>query len=242
MPLSNEQWFGSDAPGAITGTNTANPAIATNSTSAYTFSSQALGDAAAGRIIVIAVGVGWNGGGAGTTITSVTVGGEYAVQQVEAVGGNDGGGSVAEIHRAEVWAIVYPDDTTADVIVNLSATSGNNRACLISVFRMVGDVVITATDTGDHEILTSASTGATLTVDVNAKNRGFVVAATAAQGGLSVVWTGVTEAADAKGVTTAASTGFLAPTADDATLTVSPAWTVSYDSAKCLAVASWHPQ
>ena len=232
MPLSNEQWFGSGALGAITGSNTANPAALGGNHAQFTFSGMALGDADASRIIVIAVTVGWNGDIG--TVTSVTVGGasNYSTQQVE-----QSGVSGAENHRAEIWSYVYASGTSADVVVNLSDEVNNNRGCLISVFSLVGAAVLapgaTAKDAGGVD--------ESMTADVDAKKNGYIIAASARQSATSCEWTGATEVSDERKVNFYGSNAYHVPTSDDGTYTIAPTWADEGSSTGCLVLASWHP-
>jgi hypothetical protein len=232
MPLSNAQWFNKLDPLVITGSITANPDIATANTDSYTFSGQALGDEDSSRIIVVAVGVGWNGNI--STVTNVTVGGSSCTQQIAATG-NSG---TTENHRAEIWSIALASGTSADVVVTLNDATGNNRGCLITVFRLVGDVTL-APD--DEESDTSTQTGGNYSVDVDAKNSGYIIAVSARQHATSCTWVGATEILDERATTTYASSASHAVTVDDGTYTVVATWAdEGYNGA--LVVASWHPQ
>ena len=228
MPVFGTQMFGSAAAaaGEITGSNTAN-ATAGGSSSAYTFSSQSIGDADDSRIVVVAVTVAWNG--SVSTVTGVTVGGASAAQQAAATEGG------AENFRAEVWSVAVASGTSADVVVSLSASTGNNRGCGISVYRMIGDVEVGAEDTG-----TNTRTTGTLSTTVDAKEDGFIVGAAVQFYADACSWTGLTEAADAVTANVTHSSAYVAPSSDS-TLTVSAAFTNSYSLAGALAVASWHP-
>jgi len=227
MTMFSSPWFGSaGAPGEIAGSNTANAAIS-GSASSYTFSSQSIGDADDSRIIVIAVTVGWNG--SVSTVTGVTVGGASAAQQAAATEGG------VENMRAEVWSVAVAAGTTADVVVSCSATTGNNRGCGISVYRMVGDVEVGAEDTG-----TDDRTSGTLSTTVDAKEDGYIVGAAVQFYADTCTWTGLTEAADSSTASVTHSSAYVAPTSDS-TLTVSAAFSNPYSLASALAVASWHP-
>jgi len=228
MPVFGSQMFGSGgaAPGEITGSNTAN-ATAGGSASSYTFSSQSIGTADDSRIVVVAVTVGFNG--SVSTVTGVTVGGASAAQQAAATNG------AVENFRAEVWSVAVASGTSADVVVSLSAATGNNRGCGISVYRMIGDVEVGAEDTG-----TDDGTSGTLSTTVDAKEDGFIVGAAVQFYADSCTWTGLTEAADATTANVTHSSAYVAPSSDS-TLTVSAAFSNPYSLSNALAVASWHP-
>ena len=227
MTMFSSPWFGSKAaPGEITGSNTAN-ASAGGSASSYTFSSQSIGTADDSRIVVVAVTVGFNG--SVSTVSGVTVGGTSATQQAAATEG------ASENFRAEVWSVAVASGTSADVVVSLSAATGNNRGCGISVYRMIGDVEVSAEATG-----TDDRSSGTLSTTVSAKEDGFIVGAAVQFYSDACSWTGLTEAADAVTANVTHSSAYVAPTSDS-TLTVSAAFTNTYNLASALAVASWHP-
>ena len=226
MTMFSSPWFGSKAPGEITGSNTAN-ATAGGSASSYTFSSQSIGTADDSRIVVVAVTVGFNG--SVSTVTGVTVGGTSAAQQAAATEG------ASENFRAEVWSVAVASGTSADVVVSLSSATGNNRGCGISVYRMIGDVQAGAEATG-----TDDRSSGTLSTTVSAKEDGFIVGAAVQFYSDACSWTGLTEAADAVTANVTHSSAYVAP-GSDSTLTVSAAFTNTYNLASALAVASWHP-
>jgi hypothetical protein len=235
MPLSNAQWFNKLDPLVITGSITANPDIATANTDSFTFSSQALGDEDSSRIIVVAVGVGWNG--VISAIASVTVGGSGCTRQVAATGNN----GTTENHRAEIWSVALASGTSGDVVVTLDNATGNNRGCLITVFRLVGDVALAPSDTGSETSTAADSPEVNYSVDVNAKNSGYIVAVTARAHAVEISsWVGATEILDERAATTYASSAYHVVTVDDGTYTVVANWSEEgYEGA--LVVASWHP-
>jgi hypothetical protein len=115
--------------------------VATNNTSAYTFSGMNFGSADAARLIVIAVALGEQPGGGGDApaITGVTIGGVAGTSVVSALGGG---------HRVHIWQALVPSGTSGTVVATL-ASSGYN--CSIGVHRIVtGTQAVrnTGTDTG----------------------------------------------------------------------------------------------
>ena len=90
----------------------------------YTFSSHAIGTAAANRKVVVGVKTfGVNT----TTVNSVTVGGNSATQRVEA-----GDGFSSEV---ELWDVDVSTGTTADIVV----TNGSGKGgCVVSVWAVYG--------------------------------------------------------------------------------------------------------
>jgi hypothetical protein len=241
MPLSNAQWFTAGVL-KITGSNTANPTMEEGSATSYTFDDLSLGAEDASRIIVIAMTVGWSSHMG--TVTGVTVGGSACTQQVEASGDN----GTTENVRAEIWSIALATGTTGDVVCSFSGATGN-RGGNVSVYRLVGDVVLAPDDTAKQE-LSQADSDANASVDVDAKDGGFIVAVSCrTHGGLggsvgaNCSWAGVTESTDQGpgGSSVYASTGYHSSTSDDGSYTVAPTWhNITLNAG--LSVASWHPQ
>jgi hypothetical protein len=99
-------------------THTADP-VDTVERSAYTFSSVAIGDEAAGRKIVIETSGFSTGGPFNPSVSTITVGGESCTL---IIGKNSSPGAS---YRAELWYIDKADDTTGDIVVTWSeSTSG----------------------------------------------------------------------------------------------------------------------
>lgn len=101
-------------------------------TTAYTFSSENLGTAAADRHIIIAASTRTSGG---VTLSSATINGESATVSVQDTNG--------DICVAIIIAAV-PSDTSGDVVITWS---GATDRCAICVYRATGLDSITATDT-----------------------------------------------------------------------------------------------
>ena len=97
-----------------------------SSLSTYTFSSQAIGTAAADRQIIVAI-CGFRSG-TGDTVNSVTVGGEATVQ------------AVIENAQTQVATAIHfgtlTTGTTADIVVNWSVAQTNG--CSISLYKATG--------------------------------------------------------------------------------------------------------
>lgn len=130
--------------------------VDTTDTTAYTFSAVAIGTAAADRWVIVAFGV------TSGDFDSMTIGGIAATISIEGITWGSGS-SEAGIGLANV-----PTGTTADVVVNGSATP---LGCHIGVWtvNMASGV---ATDTGgDHK---SGTTSCTVAIDIPAN--GFAVA------------------------------------------------------------------
>jgi hypothetical protein len=150
-------------------------ASSTANATTYTFSSQNLGTADAGRYI--AVGVGGRGF---ASISSVTVGGVSAtiVSQLE----NGSSSNVAGIAIAAV-----PTGTTGDIVVTW------NEAGLrmgISVYRITN---LTSPTISDVSTSTANDPSVTLDIPVNGIGMGMALAQTSSG---TASWTGMTEDAD----------------------------------------------
>lgn len=171
----------------ITLTATASPAVSTANSATHTFSAAALGDAAADRVISVAVALTGTGF---TTISGVTVAGNAATQLAFAIG--DSGTDHA---MAAIYAVALAAGTTGDVVVTLPGTIGSNRGVAVDVFRMVGGAGATAFATGSD--FTDGNTTAALGVSVNTAARGAVIACGAGFGVTgAATWSGLTETAD----------------------------------------------
>ncbi len=173
---SSDQYFNSggkyyinQTPVAIS--NTANAIDTTSPTTTHTFSSKAIGTAAADRIVVVAVGASNSGG---ETVASMTIGGISATKISDAQ--NTAGTS-------ELWAAVVPTGTTADIVVTF--TGSNNGHCAISVFA-VTNADSTASDTGS-----STATPPSTTLDI--VNNGGAIGVAWNHDASAFTWTGLNE-------------------------------------------------
>lgn len=151
----------------------------TSDTNSYTFASQNLGTADAGRYIIVSIIS--RKATTSATISSVTIGGVSATitKQVTNTASNT---NVAGIAIANV-----PTGATGDIVVTLSATM---LRCAIGVYRATGLASVTAYDSDS-----STATDPSVSLDVPI---GFAVGVglSAVSGG-SASWTGLTENFDA---------------------------------------------
>lgn len=159
--------------GGITGTFQAAAGSTANS-STYTFTSQPLGAAAAGRRIVIGVAT----RATSQSVSSVTVGGVSLSRDA----------FTNVTHNAEIWSGVVASGTTGDVVVSMSVA---DSYCGVGVWSLTGGAATgntaTASNTG-----TPALTVTTLSGD-------FVVGVLAYEvtsAGPSVAWTAASERYD----------------------------------------------
>lgn len=149
-------------------------AVNAGNASSYTFTATSIGTAASDRIIVVAVGTGV----ASQTVSSLTIGGVSATQQV-----TRSSSETASLHTLAVAA-----GTTADIVVTLSASCD---FCGIAVWAMYGVTSATATHTS-----TSASDPGALSLNISAG--GVAVAYQIHRAGAETfTWTNATENFDA---------------------------------------------
>lgn len=175
--------FGAFSSGAIDATivNTANAAGTADSNS-YTFSTQSIGTAATGRIIVVTVGnISLS---AARTISSLTIGGNSASSVISV---SDGPGTDSGYSHAAIYALQVDSGTTADIIVTLSGTA---LRCAIGVFAIYDANSATATDTAS-----SAADPGNASIDVSAG--GVLIGFQVGYPGSAVTWTNLTERFDA---------------------------------------------
>lgn len=145
--------------------------------STYTFASQNFGTASADRHIICTV-CGRSSDGGARTITSVTIGGTTAAENVDTTSS----GNVCGIYIAAV-----PTGTSGNVVVVFNTTMGNAD---IALYSTTGVGSTTATDSG-----TSTSNPLTYALDVVAG--GIAVAiATSDNGAATATWAGLTERFD----------------------------------------------
>lgn len=163
---SNMAFFASaGGPVAISYQSTAN---VESVQSTFTFSSLAIGTAAAGRYVVVGIESHNNTGG-NSAISSVTVGGVSATQVVHST--TSDAASVADI-----WIAAVPTGTTANVVVNYS---GTQPRCGVTLWRMTGS-------SGTAYQTKNTNSSLSQTIDVPA-NGGVFAAAYRRDGGTGTV-------------------------------------------------------
>lgn len=144
----------------------------------YTFPSQNLGTASAGRYIVALIA--GSSGTSGRTISSVTIGGVSASQ----LGFVSEAGST---RASSIWIAAVPTGTTGDVVITWSAGMGR---CGVGLYSLTG-AQTTAFDTATA----TATSGTTLSDTINIPAGGvcFSVATAQVSGDYSWSWTNITE-------------------------------------------------
>lgn len=120
----------------------------TNSSS-VTFTAHSIGAADSTRRVVVAVG--WSSStGANQTLNSMTVGGSAATRDIRATASAVG-------HDAEIYSILVPTGTTADIVLNYS---GSINRHVVHVYRCVNEVLgFDQSGLADPGVATSATTG-----------------------------------------------------------------------------------
>lgn len=189
-----------------------------------------IGTASASRLVVVVAGSFASSGGSARTITSATIGGVAATVATSV--GNAGARNACHI----IYALVTTG-TTADVVINYNALTGNANA--IEVY------VASPTSTTPQHTATvgSGSTGtvASRSLNLNVYAGGFYVVATAAgQGTLTGSTTGPETLVEDMDVTPTSPTRFGAHSAitnADGTSTITVA--LSINSTMCICAASW---
>jgi len=124
--------------------------------SSYTFSAQDIGNASAGRRVIVCIG--W-ANAAQRAVTSVTIGGTAATQAAQANAATCG---------AAIFYAVIASGTTADIVVNLNGTA---TRCCISVY--AGDSLQSSTPVDSGGIVDNLTT--TTVSDIEVKVDGFLI-------------------------------------------------------------------
>jgi hypothetical protein len=162
--------IGFGAGGSVVTLSFTDSSVDASNLTTYTFSTQALGTAASDRRIVVGAG---SSSAAGTTVSSVTVGGIAATQLATAGTGNG---------IAALWIASVPTGTTGDVVVTFS--QAQSRAG-IGVWALYG-AAAAAFDTG-------TSTADPMTDTLNVPASGAAIGYFAGNDNTSATWTNLTE-------------------------------------------------
>lgn len=124
----------------------------TSSNSAFTFTGHSIGDANANRVVVVGVGV-FGASGIGN-ISSVTVGGNNALQVASILGSGFNA-------RLYIYAIAVSTGTTADIVVS----HGTATTCGIATYRMIS-VPLTLRPQHTGSTQKSSGSGTSITASV----------------------------------------------------------------------------
>jgi len=179
MPVFGTQMFGS-APAEPVTISFIGTAADTDETDAYTFSSQSIGTAATGRLVV--VGNGNAGGGSGTSAaTSFTIAGVTASIIAQAT-------AYDQTHVA-LWGAVVDSGTSGDIVMEFDRNANGAYIAVWAVY----DANTTADDTGS-DTQYPGNTPYTTTLDVPAIGGAIACSTDSAGGGAAThTWAGLTE-------------------------------------------------
>ena len=165
-------------------------AVITTDLTTYTFSGMELGAAHSNRKIVVHVVM--SDGSAGTTISTLTIGGISAAVVSDGVTNASADGAGASTSLSAQWMAAVPTGTTGDIVVTFSAESNN---CAITVYRLINAATTAfhvATDiTADGSNAVSAS--------LNIPGFGVAIGSVRWQGNgatRTTTWDGLTENVD----------------------------------------------
>ncbi len=186
----------------------------TTTATSHTFSAVAIGTAASDRLVAVCAG----NSGYGQTISSVTVGGVSASQEV----------AVYYTSALDIWVAAVPTGTTADIVVTFTGSA----ECGISVWPIYG-ASGTIYDTLSH------SNANPLTGTIDCEAGGAIVAGCSGSGPdtLSWTWVGVTEDHDVEFSSDGHSGASDTFTSAQTGLTVSATATGTANGSKMVAIA-----
>lgn len=209
-------WFGNVQSRTVSRSATAEGEDTSN-LSSYSFSSVAIGTAAATRRVVVCLAM---DGAGGRSVSAVTVGGISATQ-VESAANNN--------LLCDMWVATVPTGTTATIAVTI--TGGSVTRCMYAVYALYNTLSATATFHSDD--ITSAYSIST-TIAANS----VTIAMFGSRGGGTSSWTNATEDYDSVSAEggTVLSTASRADTAST-TSSISVIPSVADDSA--LVVGVW---
>jgi hypothetical protein len=137
--------------------------------SPFTFSSIAIGTAAANRYVIVGIGA----TATPTAVLSVTVGGIAATQVVSQVAGNS---------IAAIWIALVPTGTTATIVITFT---GSTQKCSIGVW--------SATGISPTALSTASSTANPASLALTTINGGFAIAHMEVDSTGTYTWTNATQ-------------------------------------------------
>lgn len=149
---------------------------ASNNLSSYTFNSVDFGEEHSTRIIAITVG--WNGGGANKLLSSATIGGVSATVIQSST-------SSAAWERGCIIYASVPTGTTGTVVLNFATTI--TYGCVIGSFRIINS---TSVSSGAFDVHSATTT--TYTTSVSVTSNSYVVSSLGTGNGVAN-WTNTTE-------------------------------------------------
>jgi hypothetical protein len=190
---------------------------------AHTYATQAIGTAAADRLVFVGVASQI----VSPTISTLTIGGITATQVP---------GSMVNLGavqgQTEWWWALVPSGTTADIIVTYSANqSGSTR---IFVYSVVG--ADTTTPYSDVKTVVGSAASQSLSLTIPASGGGMGIASSTSRGAASYTWSNLTEDTDQGTTGTSASS----TTPGTVTVTITPSTSTSVVMS-CIAVQAATP-
>lgn len=165
--------------GPVTVSNTDSPVDGSTS-STFTFSSAALGTAAAGRIIVVEV-AGSESSAGDRTVSAITIGGVSAAKVTGESGVTD--------KLCEMWDAVVPTGTTGDIVVTVAGGDLNGCGCIVWAIYDADPA------TNDAQNDSSVTTDA-VSVSINVPANGVLVAGSFCNENRTMTFAGVDEDID----------------------------------------------
>jgi hypothetical protein len=177
LMVNNLTGFGAFSGGAPATVSFTDNMVDDSTLTTYTFTTRAIGTAAANRVVVVSVSTERNTG-TRTTVSSMTIGGISATLAVAL-------SSVDE--EMELWEAVVPTGTTATIVVTLAAAS---VFCACGIWAVYGSGT-TAYNTASHTGTLS------LSASLNVPAGGVAIGASAVNTGATWTWGGITENFDA---------------------------------------------
>jgi len=183
----------------------------------FTFNTSSIGTADNSRLVVVQV----HGLAASGTITvdSLTIGGTSA----------NGYENTARLYHNSLWTLAVAAGTTANIVVNFSATANN---CLIGVYALYN--LNSTTPVATNATFASSTT---ISNTIDAREKGVVIAGITGDAGSTTTWTGVTERYDQQVETDVRSGGNATIAATNASYSVQAV--IGASGNIVLAIGSW---
>jgi hypothetical protein len=175
LTVTNAGGFGRTPPPPATVAYVSSGAQTPDQT-AYTFSGQAIGTAAANRRVVVGTSVGGDGS---KPLNTVTVGG------ISAIDLGQSGVTSPDLLNNELWMAVVPSGTTADIVLTFAASQSRVG---IGVWA-VGTTQTGASDTLGVSVDSGGSAGGTIDCPAG----GVIIGVHTVRAATTFTWTGIDE-------------------------------------------------
>lgn len=214
-------------------------ATSTANSATHNFSSQAIGDADTSRVVVVAVGAGFNGfGGSQPVANSFTIGGVTATKIAEEYGNRASG----DQSYVGLFAASVPSGTSADVNITFNGSIGSNRSVNIGVYALTGGSGNVAASSSVTDFDNGLPFATSLTGDINTTDGGAVIGvyAQAETSTSTVTWSGLTEDVERGGNAIIGSFASSAITTGQTPRSISMTSNdTNWGGGNCLITASW---